>query len=34
LRTVERPTPREIARRATEAATGLLQLYAKPGRTS
>jgi hypothetical protein len=32
LRTAERPTPREITRRATEAAAGLLQLYAKPGR--
>jgi AcrR family transcriptional regulator len=31
LRTAERPTPREIARRANEAAAGLLQLYAKPG---
>ena len=30
LRTAERPTPREIARRAGEAATGLLQHYAKP----
>ncbi len=30
LRTAERPTPREIARRAGEAAAGLLQLYAKP----
>jgi AcrR family transcriptional regulator len=29
LRTAERPTPREIARRAGEAAAGLLQLYAK-----
>jgi AcrR family transcriptional regulator len=34
LRTAERPTPREMARRATEAAAGLLQLYAKPGRAS
>ena len=32
LRTAERPTPREIARRATEAAAGVLQLYARPGR--
>ena len=31
LRTAERPTPREIARRANEAAAGLLHLYAKPG---
>jgi AcrR family transcriptional regulator len=30
LRTAERPTPREIARRASGAAAGLLQLYAKP----
>jgi AcrR family transcriptional regulator len=30
LRTAERPTPREIARRAGEAAAGLLQFYAKP----
>ena len=30
LRTAERPAPREIARRAGEAAAGLLQLYAKP----
>jgi AcrR family transcriptional regulator len=31
LRTAERPTPPEIARRASEAAAGLLQFYAKPG---
>ncbi len=30
LKTAERPTPREIARRAKAAAAALLQLYAKP----
>ena len=30
LRTADRPTPREIARRASEAAAGLLRLFAKP----
>jgi AcrR family transcriptional regulator len=30
LRTAERPTPREIAHRASEAAAGLLQFYANP----
>ncbi len=32
LRTGDRPTPREIARRANGAAAGLLQLYPQPGR--
>ncbi len=32
LRTSDRPTPREIARRANAAAAGLLQLYPQPGR--
>jgi AcrR family transcriptional regulator len=32
LRTADRPTPREIARRANAAAAGLLQLYPQPGR--
>lgn len=33
LRTADRPGPREIARRASEAAAGLLQLYGRPNST-